>query len=114
MRRVPIVEQAPDRAGYVFPLVTDWLLSKPMAELLEAFGERLPAPGFAGGHDGGDVNGWLHPNEKLPDWLQRVVADPAAGVEGLSPGQVDILRRGLAIERMAAANPGSPGARTRS
>jgi hypothetical protein len=33
-----------------------------------------------------------------------MVADPAAGVDGLSPAQVDILRRTLAIERMAAAD----------
>jgi hypothetical protein len=104
MRRVPIVERAADRAVHVFPLVTDWLLSKPMAELLEAFDERLPAPGFAVEGDGGDVNGWLHLNERLPDWLHRVVANPAEDVDGLSPVQVDILRRTLAVERTAAAD----------
>jgi hypothetical protein len=104
MRRVPLVERAADRAAYVFPLVTDWLFSEPMAAVLEAFGERLPGPGFAGDGNGADVNGWLHPNEKLPDWVYRVVADPAADVDGLSPAQVDILRRTLAVERMAAAD----------
>jgi hypothetical protein len=104
MRRVPIVDRAADRAAHVFPLVTDWLFSKPMAALLEAFGEQLPVPGFAGDRDGGDVDDWLHLNEKLPDWLDRVVADPTAGVDGLSPTQADILRRTLAVERMAAAD----------
>jgi hypothetical protein len=104
MRRAPIVERAADRAAEVFPLVTDWLLSKPMAELVEAFGERLPAPGSAADYVGGDVHGWLHTNEKLPDWLLRVAVDPAAGVGGLSPTQVDVLRRTLAVERMAAAD----------
>lgn len=74
-----------------------------MAELLETFGERLPAPGFAG-REGGDVNGWLHLNERLPDWLHQVAINPAAGVDALSPEQVDTLRRTLAIERMAAAD----------
>jgi hypothetical protein len=104
MRPVPIVERAADRAAYIFPLVTDWLLSEPMAELLEAFGERLPPPGFASNHDDGDPNGWLHLNEKLPEWLLRVAVDPAASVNGLSPAQVDILRRTLAVERMVAAD----------
>jgi hypothetical protein len=104
MRQVPIVEQAADRAVHVFSLVTDWLLSGPMGELLESFGERLPTPGFTGDPRGGEVNGWLHLNEKLPDWLDRVVTNPAEGVDGLSPEQVDILRRTLAVERMAAAD----------
>jgi hypothetical protein len=104
MRRVPIVERAADRAADVFSLVTDWLLSRSMAELLEAFGESSPAPGFAEFHPGGDVSGWLHLNEKLPDWLLRVAVDPGAGVEGLSSAQVDILRRTLAVERLAAAD----------
>src|SRR5580700_8387798 len=102
MRRVRIVKRAADRAADVFPLFTDWLLSKPMAELLEAFGERLPAPGSAADHAGGDV--WLHLNEKLPDWLLRAAVDPAADVDGLSPAQLDILRHTLAVERMAAAD----------
>jgi hypothetical protein len=104
MRRVRIAERADDRAADVFPLVTEWLLSPAMAGLLEAFGERLPAPGTAADHVGGDVNGWLHLGEKLPDWLLRLAVDPAAGVEGLSPAQVDTLRRSLAVEQMAAAD----------
>lgn len=102
MRRVRIVDRAVDRAADVFSLVTDWLLSEPMAELLEAFGGRLPAPGFAADHDRGDMNGWF--NEKLPDWLLRASVDPEAAVDGLSPSQVDTLRRTLAVERMAAAD----------
>jgi hypothetical protein len=102
MRRARIVERAADRAADVFPLVADWLFSKPMAELLEAFGERLPAPGCARDHVGGDVNGWLYLNEKLPDWLLRVATNPAAKVDGLSPAHADILRRALVIERIAA------------
>ena len=50
------------------------------------------------------MHGWLHTNEKLPDWLLRVAVDPAAGVDGLSPAQLDVLRRTLAVERMAAAD----------
>jgi hypothetical protein len=100
MRRVRIVERAADRAAEVFSLVADWLLSEPMAELLEAFGKRLPAPGFARDHNGGPVNGWI--NEKLPDWLLRAAVDPAAAVDGLSPPQVDTLRRILAVERMTS------------
>ena len=102
MGRVRIVERAADRAAAVFPLVTDWLLSEPMAELLGAFGRRLPAPGSAEDHDGGEMNGWF--NEKLPEWLLRAAVDPAAAVEGLSLSQVDALRRTLAVERMAAAD----------
>lgn len=104
MRRVPIVGRAEERAEYVFPLVADWLFSEPMAAVLESFGERLPAIGFAWDRGEGDVNGWLHPNEKLPDWLYPVVADPAAVVDGMLPSQLDILRRTLAVERMAAAD----------
>jgi hypothetical protein len=104
MRQVPIVERAADRAAHVFPLVTDWLLSRPMAELLESFGERLPAPGFTEAPGDGDVSDWLHLNEKLPDWLQTMVTNPAVCVDGLSPAQVDILRRTVAVERMAGAD----------
>jgi hypothetical protein len=101
MRPVPIVEQATDRAEHVFPLVTDWVFSEPMAGVLEAFGGRLPGPGFAWERDGGDMNSWLDTDEKLPDWLYGVAVDPAAVVDGLSAAQVDILRRCLAVERTA-------------
>ncbi|TQS40321.1 hypothetical protein [Cryptosporangium phraense] len=80
----------PDRAAEVFSTAGAWLLSDAMAGLIALFGERLPAD-----RRGGD-DLWLHLNEELPDW----VASPT--VPGLSAGQVDLLRRTLAIEREVA------------
>jgi hypothetical protein len=101
MTQAPTAEHPADRAVHVFALVAGWLFSEPMAQLLAEFSERLPGAGSVDDHAAG-LSDWLHLNEKLPDWLDRVVTDGAATVDGLSPTQVDILRRTLAVERMAA------------
>jgi hypothetical protein len=69
-----------DRAAHAYTLVADWLFSEPMAHLLDAFGARLPAAGASGDRIAGQTTG------------------------GLSPEQTDILRRALAVERIAAAD----------
>jgi hypothetical protein len=97
----PALGEAADRAEHVFVLVADWLFSVPMAQLLAEFGEQIPAAG-SGGWKPGRMTDWLLPHEKLPDWLDRIAVGEATSVDGLSPDQVDILRRALAIERIAA------------
>jgi hypothetical protein len=91
-----------DRAAHAFTLVGSWMFSEPMAQLLGAFGERMPASGASWERDAESMAGWLHLNEDLPEWLNPVFSDAPAGIEGLTPAQVDILRRTLAVERMAA------------
>jgi hypothetical protein len=99
----PVLDEAADRAEAVFGLVADWLFSAPMAQLLAGFGEQIPAVGSASG-SAGSTTGWLLSHEELPDWLAPIAVGGAASVDGLSPGQVDILRRALGLERIAAEN----------
>jgi hypothetical protein len=91
-----------DRAPHVFRLVGSWVFSEPMARLLDAFGERMPAAGASWVHDAENMAGWLHLNEDLPEWVDPLFNDSVAGIEGLSAVQTDILRRVLAVERMTA------------
>lgn len=102
MARAPTAGKAADRAAHVFGLVANWMFSTPMGELLAEFGEQLPGVGAGGDSDAEGLTSWLHLNEELPDWLDRIVTGEAAHVDGLSPAQVDIMRRTLAVERMAA------------
>jgi hypothetical protein len=95
--------QAADRAERVFAQVADWLFSAPMAQLLVEFGAQLPGAGSVNGK-AGDMTGWLLPHEELPDWLDRIADGEAGSADRLSPGQVDILRRALVVERIAAEN----------
>jgi hypothetical protein len=95
-------DHASERATHVFGLVAGWLFSEPMAELLAAFGKRLPAAGSAGDFSGYGPAGRAPFGEELPEWLLRIVAAGETGTGGLSPAQVDVLRRTLAVERMAA------------
>jgi hypothetical protein len=100
----PPGRQAPERAAHVFPLVADWAFSASMAELLAAFGERLPGRGLAGCAGAGSLPELLHLGEELPGWLGPVAAGEATGVKGLSDTRMDILRRTLAIEGMASGH----------
>jgi hypothetical protein len=98
----PPAERRVDRAASAFALVEGWLLSGPMAELLDAFGKKVPAAGASWEQDAEEMADWLHLNEDLPDWLDPVFSATAARINGLSADQIDILRRCLAVERMAA------------
>lgn len=101
---LPPGRQPPERASHIFPLVAEWLFSAPMAELLAAFGNRLPGPGLAGWDDAGSLPDLLHLGEELPGWLGPVATGEAAAANGLSSTRKDILRRALAIEGMASSH----------
>jgi hypothetical protein len=80
-----------------------------MEELLDAFGEELPVAGSPWEKSAADVRTWLHLNEELPAWLSSIFGDAAAGFggaaadgRGLMLAHADVLRRTLAVERMAA------------
>jgi hypothetical protein len=75
------------------------MFSDAMARLLGAFDEELPAPGMAWtpGHSADD---WLHLNEDLPSWLDHLIGGTAE--RRLADDQLDVLRRALVIERLAA------------
>jgi hypothetical protein len=75
------------------------MFSDAMSRLLEAFGELLPAPGMAW-TPGDPADNWLHLNEDLPSWLDALVG--GTGDRRLTDDQLDVLRRALAIERLAA------------
>lgn len=91
------------RAAHAFSLVAGWLLSEPMAELLAAFGEQLPGPGWRG-HGARNASDWLDRGEELPKWLDSLLEQDGADVPGLTAEQVDVLRRALEIERLAAGD----------
>jgi hypothetical protein len=91
---------AAERATHAFPLVERWLLSESMDRLLRECGHALPGSG--GRWDSPtDAHSWLHLSEELPGWLQRVLVD-GSQIAGLTPEHGEILRRTLAVERMAA------------
>jgi hypothetical protein len=94
----------PERAAHVFPLVADWVFRAPMAQLLAAFGERLPGPGLAGRDGAGSLPDLRRLGEELPHWLGPVATGEATGVNGLSGDRIDVLRRTLAIEGMASGH----------
>ncbi|WP_326558076.1 hypothetical protein [Micromonospora sp. NBC_01796] len=81
-----------DRAQQVFAQASRWLFSEPMAALLAAFGERMPADGSAWRDSAGDTAEWLHLNEALPTAFDH----------GVDPARLDVLHRVLLVERMAA------------
>jgi hypothetical protein len=80
----------------VFTLVADWLFSEPMAQLLDAFGARLPAAGASGDRNAEHLTNRPHLGADPPGWLNLV--------NGLLPEQTDLLRRTLAVERIAAGH----------
>jgi hypothetical protein len=90
---------AVERATNAFTLVEAWLFSDPMAELLGLLGRPTELPD----RDSADWKSWLHLNEELPTWLDLLFSAPDTAMEGLSPGQTDLLRHALEIERNAAA-----------
>lgn len=100
--QAPVSDRAADRAAHVFAPVANWLFSPPMAQLLAEFGERLPDAAGAADRDTADPPGRFGAGEKLPGWLDLVMADGTGHADGPSPEQVAILRRALAVERMAA------------
>lgn len=102
LAQAPAAGKAADRAAHVFGLAANWMFSTPMGHLLAEFGERLPGEGAVADGDAEDWASWLHLNEELPGWLDRIVAGEAAHLDGLSAAQTGILRRALAVERMAA------------
>ncbi|MFI5958151.1 hypothetical protein [Cryptosporangium sp. NPDC051539] len=86
---------ASERAAEVFSIAEAWLLSDAMTELIELFGGSAPAE-----------DSWLHLDEELPAWVA------APSVPGLSSGQLELVRRTLAIERSVADDfnfRGDPG-----
>jgi hypothetical protein len=87
------------RAAAAFHLVREWLFSDAMDRLLGAFGEALPRPGMPW-TPGEAADDWLHLNEDLPGWLDAVIAD--TGERRLTADQLDVLRRVLMVERLAA------------
>ncbi|MEV4517428.1 hypothetical protein AB0K00_51795 [Dactylosporangium sp. NPDC049525] len=92
----------PERAHAVFPLIAQWIFSEPMAELLAAFDQRLPAPGAPWDGAADDAATWLHLDDALPEAVRPIFDEGVVALAGLSPEQTDTLRRTLAIERMAA------------
>ncbi|MEN4476204.1 hypothetical protein [Mycolicibacterium cosmeticum] len=91
-----------ERAGYAFNFAAAWLFSPPMADLLALFGEEMPPPNMTQHADTITSGGWLHLNEELPDWLERLVDTAQPVSAGLNREYVDILRRTLALERAVA------------
>src|SRR3954462_4635980 len=85
-------------AAASFDLVREWSSSDAMNRLLEAFGEVPPEPGMP--WTPGADDDWLHLNEDLPGWLDAVVA--GTGERRVTDDQLDVLRRILVIERLAA------------
>jgi hypothetical protein len=91
-----------ERAGQAFDLAASWLFSTPMRQLLELFGESMPEGGVdVAGAPAAD-NDWLHLNEELPSWLDKVVESKGELGGQLQQEHIEILRRALAIERIAA------------
>lgn len=95
----PSPQPIEERAAEAFDRVRGWIVGEAMARLLDAFGELLPPPElpWAAGDPADD---WLHLNEDLPEWLDAVVA--GTGERRLVEDQLDVLRRVLTIERLAA------------
>lgn len=87
------------RAAATFELVRAWMFSDAMSRLLEAFGEVLPASGMAW-TPGDSAFDWLHLNEDFPSWVDALVG--GTGDRRLADDQLDVVRRALAIERLAA------------
>jgi hypothetical protein len=98
----PVAVAADDRAVRAFEVVERWLFSEPMAELLEAFGERMPDFGAAWDRTTEDLASWLHLNEELPRWLDALFDGKRTVIAGLSGAQINVLRRALAVERISA------------
>jgi hypothetical protein len=94
-------DEASDRVVESFAVVRRWLFSEPMAELLDLFGERMPAVGAAW-EQTDDLASWLHLNEELPDWLEPLLDGMQATIRGLSTEQTDVVRRALMVERLCA------------
>lgn len=101
--RLPTAYKVDDRATHVFDLVEAWLFSEPVRELLEAFDKELPVASLAM-PDLEEEDGWLPQHEKLPEWIDQILADPDADIKGLSSAQVGVLRRAVAVERIAAVD----------
>jgi hypothetical protein len=97
-----VSDRPTDRAAHVFAPVASWLFSPPMAQLLAEFGERLPDASEAARRDTAHPPGRLGGGEELPGWLDRIIANGTGHPGGPSPEQVAILRRALAVERIAA------------
>jgi hypothetical protein len=95
----PPAHRAIDRAAHAFALVEAWLVSEPMAELLGMFDQQTDVPRT---RNSADWTNWLHLNEELPAWLDTLFREADAAMSGLSPGQTELLRRVLAVERIAA------------
>ena len=98
---LPAGGDAVERSAYAFDLVEAWLFRPPVASLLGAFGHQLP-PRWSGKVDLENSDRWLPLNEYLPSWIGPVLDNPIAGADGLTPEQVDTLRRMLVVEEMAA------------
>jgi hypothetical protein len=90
------ISDSVDRATTMFERVESWVSSEPMAELLDLFDGRPSA-------DAADLTGWLHLNEKLPDWLDPLFGATDSPLPGLSAAQTGTLRRTLQVERVAGS-----------
>ncbi|WP_345537448.1 hypothetical protein [Phytohabitans rumicis] len=97
---LPTAAAAPntvERAAHAFATVEQWMSSDPMAGLLGLFDQATAAPPA-------DWTSWLHLNEELPEWLEAVFQAADSVPRGLTPDQVEVLRRTLSVERTAAAH----------
>lgn len=94
----PEFDAAADRAHDAIALADAWLFAPAMADLLALFDEDLPAVGAAAPRSADGVPLF---NESLPPWAERVLDDPRAELAGVPQKYLDILRRTLALERIA-------------
>jgi hypothetical protein len=90
--------QTVDRAARAFGLVESWLFSEPLVELLGIFDQQVDPRS----RNSAGLVRWLHLNEELPAWLDTLLDQPDTPPNGLSAGQVELLRRALDVERSAA------------
>ncbi|MFC0316048.1 hypothetical protein ACFQNE_11530 [Gordonia phosphorivorans] len=96
---LPVSDDPRERSRHAFGFVSGWLFSEPMRELLVEFGEHLPPSGSMPSPPPDDD--WLHSGEALPAWIPDLLRGTAEDGR-LTADQVDVLRRTIAVEQIAA------------
>ena len=94
----PEFDAAADRAHDAIALADAWLFAPAVADLLALFDEELPRAGADAPRCADEVPLF---NESLPPWAGRVLGDPRAELAGVPQKYLDIMRRALALERIA-------------
>ncbi|PWR11669.1 hypothetical protein DKT69_26175 [Micromonospora sicca] len=101
----PEVGAVAERASLAFRAVETWLSGEVMRELLGVLGVRPGVDDPASWADSASAVGrQLDVDEALPGWLVPVLRGAPATRNGLSAGQTWLLRRALAVERVASAH----------